>query len=332
VPALPPLRYLSAADVAAALPPLDERLRLAERTMTALGADAELPAKIGVHPRPPASFGHAMPAYLRGMDPAGADDLLGMKWVVGFPTNGALDMPAITALVLLDDARTGLPLAILDGAPITTARTAAVSGVAIRRFAPAVRGRALKASVIGAGVQGRGHLPVLGHLLPGVEVRLYDRHPDRLAALVDLARATPGIAAAEPAASAQEAIEGADVVVTAVSFGPLRQVLTNDWLAPGALVVAVDYATMVAADVARDAALFLVDERGQFFTNRTAGLFEGYPDPGATLGEAILAGTERPARGRVLVTPLGVGLADVIFGDAILRAATERGLGIVLPR
>jgi len=72
------LRYLSAADVTAAMPALDERLRLAERTMVALVADAELPPKIGVHPRPEGSFGHAMPAHLRGPDPAGADDLVVM--------------------------------------------------------------------------------------------------------------------------------------------------------------------------------------------------------------------------------------------------------------
>ena len=47
-----PLRYLAAADVLAAMPDLDERLALAERTMTALVADAELPPKIAVHPRP----------------------------------------------------------------------------------------------------------------------------------------------------------------------------------------------------------------------------------------------------------------------------------------
>ena len=332
MPDLPLLRYLSAADVAAAMPPIEERLRLAERTMTALGRDAELPAKIGVHPRSPASFGHAMPAYLRGADPGGAQDLLGMKWVVGFPANGDRGLPAISALVLLDDARTGLPVAILDGAPITAARTAAVSGVAIARFAPATAGRQPVAALLGAGVQGLSHVPVLGHVLPGVELRLFDRDPDRSAALAEVARATPGIGAATCAASAREAVEGADVVVTAVSFGPLRQVLTNDWLAIDALVVAVDYATMVAAEVARDAALFLVDERDQFVANRDAGLFDDYPDPAAALGEAILAGTPRPPSGRVLVSHLGVGLADVIFGDAILRAAAERGLGTILPR
>ena len=62
----PPIRFLSAVDVLAAMPDLDERLALAERTLTALVADAELPPKIGVHPRPDGSFAHAMPAHLRG--------------------------------------------------------------------------------------------------------------------------------------------------------------------------------------------------------------------------------------------------------------------------
>ena len=49
------------------------------------------------------------------------------------------------------------------------------------------------------------------------------------------------------------------------------------------------------------------------------------------IGEAIRDGTGRPS-GRVLVTHLGVGLADVVFGDAILRVAEERGLGTLLDR
>ncbi|MGZ4150506.1 MAG: hypothetical protein ACXVQJ_10725, partial [Actinomycetota bacterium] len=128
------------------------------------------------------------------------------------------------------------------------------------------------------------------------------------------------------------AVAEADVVVTAASFAAPadRQPMTGEWLTADALVVAIDYATIVAAEVARDAALFLVDERGQFLANRDDGQFDGYPDPGGTLGEAILADTPRPRRGRVVVTHLGVGLADVIFGDAILRRATDLGLGTIL--
>src|SRR6187431_1035654 len=199
-------RYLSAADVDAAMAPVEERLALAERTLTALVADAELPPKIGVHPRPHGSFAHAMPAALR--DPAGAD-LLGIKWVAGFPDNRAAGLPAIHAVVILSDATTGQPRAILDGAGITAQRTAAVSGVAMTRFGPAGLVRPPRVAMIGAGVQGHSHLEVLGHVLPGVELQIHDRHPDRASALADAARRTAGIATAHTAASAQEAARDA---------------------------------------------------------------------------------------------------------------------------
>ena len=133
---LPPLRYLVAADVVACMPSLPERLRLAERTLVGLIEGAELPPKIGIHPRPAGSFAHAMPAYLPGPADDGSRDLAGMKWIAGFPDNPAAGLPALHGLVVVNDARTGVPLAILDGAPITAERTAAVSGTAIARWSP----------------------------------------------------------------------------------------------------------------------------------------------------------------------------------------------------
>ena len=314
------------------MPPLDERLRLAELTMTALATPgaAQLPSKIAIHPRPDGSFVHAMPAHLRGALPG--DDLVGMKWVAGFSTNAPAGLPAISALVVVNDPATGIPTAVLDGGPITAARTAAVSGVAIRRLGPRPAGPS-EAAVIGAGVQGRAHLPVLAHVLPGLALRIHDRDADRAAALADAARAIPGIGEAVVAGSARDAVAGADLVVTAASFTTpdRRGAMTNDWLKMSATVVAVDYATYAAPEVAWAAALFVVDEREQFLANREEGNFDGYPDPSATLGEVILGGMERPA-GRVLVTHLGVGLADVVFGDAIVRRAAELGLGTTLSR
>ena len=333
----PALRYLSATDIVSAMPSLHESLRLAEKTLIALAdGSAELPAKIGVHPRSPSSFGHAMPAYLRGADPDGGEDLLGLKWVVGFPGNGAHGLPTIAATVILSDPATGLPRAILDGGPITAARTAAISGVAIHRFAPAGAGGPggnagrRRVALLGAGVQGHSHVPMIGYVLPGAEIAIFDRHHDRAVALAAMASATEGIGSARAAPDARTAVDGADVVISAVSFGPVHQIMTDDWLVPDALVVPVDYATTCAAEVARDAGLFLVDELGQFQANRAAGLFEDYPDPTATLGEAILDATTRPDTGRVVATHLGTGLADLIFADAIVRTATQAGLGTVL--
>jgi ornithine cyclodeaminase/alanine dehydrogenase-like protein (mu-crystallin family) len=128
-----------------------------------------------------------------------------------------------------------------------------------------------------------------------------------------------------------QAVSGADVVVTTLSFGPDRQAVTADAFDSAALVVAVDYDMAVPGSVARDSAAFLVDERGQFIANREAGVFAGYPDPTSTLGAALQGGVDRPD-GRILVTHLGVGLGDVVFGDAILRRAEAAGLGTILER
>jgi len=329
----PAMLYLSAADVIAAMPPVEERLSLAERTLVALAdGSAELPPKIGVHPRSASSFGHAMPAFLRGGDPSGSSDLLGMKWVVGYPANGELGIPSISAVIVMSDPTTGRPRAILDGGTITAARTAAVSGVVIRRFALDIGDRAHRVGLIGAGVQGRSHLEVIGHLLPGAQLAIYDRSHDRAEAIVELARNTDGIADAHVAPGAREAVMDADLVVTAASFGPVRQVMTNDWLVPDALVIPVDYATYCAAEVAREAGLFLVDDIAQFLANRDAGQFDDYPEPGTTLGAAILDSIDRPPVGRVVATHLGTGLADLVLGDAIVRAALAAGIGTGLTR
>jgi alanine dehydrogenase len=335
-----PLRYLSAAEVALAMPPLMERLVLAERTMRALGGAAELPPKIGVHPRQPGSLAQAMPALLRGEAPDGSADLIGAKWIAGFPSNPRLGLPAYHALVLLNDPLTGEPLAVMDAASITAQRTAAISGTAIRHLLPGGAGPAgepVRVGILGAGAQARSHLPILGHLLPACAVRLTDVDGARAAALAREAAAIEGIGSVEAVAGVREAVESADVVISVVSFGPDRQALDPAWLGPETLFVAVDYDMQAPAALAREA-FFAVDDRGQFTATRSGPVFAGYPDPDATLGELFRgesmgrAAAPGRASGRVLVTHLGVGLADVVFASAILERAELLGLGRILPR
>ena len=321
------LRYLSAADVERCLPAVDARVDLAAQAMLALARDeAEMPPKIGVHPRPGALL-HAMPAWLRG------PDLVGLKWVAAFPDNRRLGLPAISGLIVLNDAETGVPAWIMDAALITAVRTAAVSGLAVRLFA---RGPSRRVAILGAGVQARSHLEVVTELLPSAEVAVFDRHPERAAGLAAEHNETLGGDRVAPAATVADALEGADVVVTVATLGASAEPIRADMLAHGALVVAVDFATYVPADLAASAAEFVVDDRAQFLYYRDTGYFPGYREPTATLGEALggkTATAERGGRdGHVLVTHLGVGLADVLFADAVRREAERLELGVELPR
>ena len=331
---LPPLRYLAGADVAAAMPPLPERLALAEQTLLGLAGAAELPPKIGVHPGPDGSFAHAMPAYLPGTRHGGADRL-GMKWVLGFNTNNAIGLPAIHGILLLNDPATGVPTGILDaggdhGRSEPRRHRASRSAPGRRRSTAGRRGPRSSAPASRAAATCRSW----GTSCPAWSSRSSTRDPDRAARLAATARETTGIRAAEVAPSARDAVDGADVVVSAAAFLPpaQRQSMTNDWLAPEALVVPIDYATYCAAEVARDAALFLVDHRDQFLANRDAGQFDGLPGSGLRRwARRSASGRPRPG-GRVVATHLGTGLADVVFGTAILEAAAAMGLGTELPR
>ncbi len=337
--------FLSGEEVAQALPPVEQRLDLAARAMRALVDDAELPPKIGVHPRPDASFAHAMPAFVRGSAADGSADLLGLKWVSGFPENVERGMPAIAATVLLSNPVTGQVSAVLDGGGLTAHRTAAVSGVAIGLWLASGDGdgagaaySGLRVAMVGAGTQARSHLPILASLLPQSHLLIADRDLERTERVVSEAVASGAFSLVEPVLDPAEAVDGADVVLTMIAFGPQRQIVPESAFASAQLIVAVDYDMCVPAAIAQRAASggrFVVDERGQLLANRSTGVFAGYPDPPVTLGELLVAGRDADGRSALngtagapaLVTHLGVGVADLVFADAVVRAAEARELG-----
>ena len=305
------LLYLTREDVAGLLPSVSDQLDLVEETYRAVGAGrVELPPKPGIHPRPD-SFIHAMPAYLRD------DDVAALKWVAGYPANKERGLPYITGLIVLNDPETGVPAAIMDGAEITAARTAAASGVCIRRFAPEDWSRA---AVLGAGEQGRFHAQVLRELNSEVAIRAWDPHPERIGSLGDRV---------EGAAGPREAVEEADIVVTA---GPIVEEpdspLTPDWLAERSLGLPIDFDFYFSADAVASAELFLVDDVSQFDYYRSLGHFQGWPEPEGSVGEALARdGTPE----RVVCCNLGIGALDAAFAARVLAAARDRGIGTELP-
>ena len=304
------LLFLSRAEVAGLLPDVHEQLDLVEHAYRSLAAGrVELPPKPGVHPRKD-SFLHAMPAYLRD------EDVVALKWVAGYPANKARGLPYITGLIVVNDAETGLPVAVMDGAEITAARTSAASGVCVRRFAPAGWSRA---AILGCGEQGLFHARLLHALNAGVSLRAWDPHPERIERLGDLA---------EPAAGWEDALAGAEVIVTAGPIiedpnPPLRpEHLGQRWLA-----LPIDFDFYFGAETVSSADLFLADDVGQFEYYRELGHFQGWPAPEENVGEGL--GREgSPAR--VLCCNLGIGALDAAFANAVLERARVAGVGTEL--
>jgi ornithine cyclodeaminase/alanine dehydrogenase-like protein (mu-crystallin family) len=324
----PPLLHLAGPEVLAAMPSVSARLELARRALRALGTGAQLPPKIGVHPRPDASWAHAMPAWVPGDTDDGTGDLLGVKFVSGFPANGTQGLPALYATLLMCDPLTGRPRAVMDAGPITVARTAAISGVVVATWGPS--SPAPIVALIGAGAQAEGHVEVLRSILPDSHLRIHDRDAQRARALAARAADTGSFLSATTSDSAATAISGAEVVLTMVSFGPDRQGVPAEAFREARLVIAVDYDMCLPSSVAQEADLFLVDEVGQFLANRDGGIFQGYPDPAGTIGERLARSGAGPT-GRLVAVHLGTGVADLVLGDAVLRIAQANGLGTALP-
>ena len=102
----------------------------------------------------------AMPAYLGGVF-----DTAGLKWIASFPGNRERGLPRAHGVVVLNHADTGEPYALLIGGWPNLLRTAAVSGLALRRFFDARRpARPLRVAIIGWGPIGRAHLNMCGSL------------------------------------------------------------------------------------------------------------------------------------------------------------------------
>jgi ornithine cyclodeaminase len=248
------------------------------------------------------------------------------------PGNPARGLDAHQGVVTLFDGDTGRPTAILDASAITAIRTAAVTALATRVLA---RPGARELAIIGAGVQAAAHLEALRAVRDFAAVRIYAPTAEHVRDVIVGADLDVPIAAA---ASAEEAVRGADVVVTATSSR--EPVLRREWLADGAHVNAVGASTPNARELdvetVADAALFadsresLRNEAGEYLLAVEQGAIPGEEHVRAELGE-VLAGL-RPGRAGdhelTLFRSLGLAVEDLAAAVVTVAAARRLGRGI----
>jgi len=146
-------------------------------------------------------------------------DCFGTKLVTLFPKNPEKNIPVLNGIMVLNDAQTGVPLALLNGPALTALRTAAVGAVSIRHMAP---DKNKKLGVIGAGVQGFYQAWVACAGMNFTDVFVYDLYPEKISALGEkLSEMIPDVKIHQ-AGSVEELLENSQVVITATtSFEPV---------------------------------------------------------------------------------------------------------------
>jgi alanine dehydrogenase len=266
-----------------------------------------------------------MPAYLSD------DDAMAIKIVSVFNDNPDQDLPLIHALVVVMNAETGAPEAVMDGTYLTALRTGAASGAATDVLA---RQDAHVAAVFGAGAQGRTQLEAVCAVRPIEEAVIYDidqaraeRVADEMSQLLTLP--------VEAAETPSQAVRSADVVCTATTSP--RPVFNDADLRPGTHVNAIGAYTPQMQEIPPETVLrakVIIDHReaalaeaGDLLIPMENGLITE-EHIHAELGE-ILAGSKTGRESGEEITlfkSVGVAVQDVAAARAALDAARRLGL------
>ena len=283
--------------------------------------EVQVPLRFIVSPEDGGSLLGLMPAHRGGGSP-----LYSLKTVAVFPDNPKRGLDAHQGTVTLFDGETGEVRALMNASAITAIRTAAVSAVATRLLA---REDVRELAILGAGVQARTHLEAMRLVRDFARVRIYSPTAEH-------ARAVAEEGDAETVSSAEEAVSGADVVVTATNS--LEPVLRREWLKPGAHVNVIggrppEMREVDVATVAESA--FYVDRResaeNEAYDYRDA-RDSGAVGPGHIRGEIgeVLIGAAPGRSGAHELTvfrSLGLAVEDLAAAEYVVRRARETGAG-----
>ncbi|WP_336037021.1 ornithine cyclodeaminase family protein [Halobacterium yunchengense] len=275
------------------------------------------PVGEGLDSEDPLGTGLAMPAYVHG-DPYFATKLVGL-----FEDNPSRGLPTIHAQVVLADARTGQPLSFMDGTRITNARTGCIGGLAARELAV----EPVRLGVVGAGAQARWQTRAIAALTDVERVAVYSPSDSKYDCAADLRE--HGLDA-EAVETAEDAVAGANVVVTATTA--TEPVFPASALEAGTLVVAVgafnaEMQELEPAVFGRAARVF-ADVPGEVAeTGDVAATSLGEADL-IPLSDALTGAAGRESDDEVVVVDsVGSAVLDAAAASYVYDAAVEAGVG-----
>lgn len=248
---------------------------------------------------------------------------IGIKWISSFPRNTRSGLPRASAVLLLNDDETGAPVACLEAAGISAARTAASAALAARHLAAP---RAQRVSFIGAGVIARTISDYLAVTVPGLrEAVVHDLDAPSGRRLVEHVAAHHGWKS-EPAESLEEAL-GADIVVFATTA--LRPyVPAGTRLRPDQLVLHVSLRDLApeillaANNVVDDVEHCLKAQTSPHLAEQLSG---GRGFVNGTIGQVLRGRLTLDPGLPTVFSPFGLGVLDIALGDLVYREALGSG-------
>ena len=160
--------------------------------------------------------------------PTSDGQMYGFKYVNGHPRNAGLGLQTVTAFGVLAQVDTGYPVLMTEMTLLTALRTAATSAVAARHLAP-VGARCM--AMIGNGAQSEFQALAFKAVCGVTSLRLWDIDP---AAMAKCAANLQGRGLeVTVCASAEQAIEGAQIITTCTADKAHATILTDNMVGSG---------------------------------------------------------------------------------------------------
>jgi len=151
--------------------------------------------------------------------PSIGKDYFATKLVSFFPMNKFINKPSIYGTVVLNDRKSGEPLAVIDGSKLTAMRTAAVGSIGVRLLSPE---SATTLGIIGTGVQGYHQVLFACSQRNISRVYVYDNNKELLSGFCsELGKVFPKIKIVS-VSDAKELCSKSEIIITATnSFEPV---------------------------------------------------------------------------------------------------------------
>jgi len=318
-----PVLYLGEQDIRRAVS-YEEIMGAVERALViAESGDFEMPQRMHVHHEGNTLL--YMPCFKSGV--------FGTKLLTLFPQNAAQNQPVIEGLMLLNDAQTGAPLALLNGAVLTALRTGGVGGVGIRHTTPP---QAKTLGLVGAGVQGMEQLIFASKVRKLDRVTISDISSERLLAFTKKAKEVlPGVTV-KASESPVDLLQASEIVITATSA--TEPVLPDcEGLIEGKSFIGIgsykpDMREFPQAVFSKLDRVYIDTEHGLHESgDLVTPLKLGWVEPGQimTLGSLLSSTKKRVVRAgeTTLFKSVGMAMFDLVVAELIYQRALEQGLG-----
>ena len=230
-----------------------------------------------------------------------------------------------TPLLVLWDSASGALRAVVEAFALGQLRTAAVAAVATDHLAAP---HADTLALIGTGKQAFAQAAAVASVRTLATVSVFSPMPEHRAAMVDRLRAAGAAAQVLDSASVEEAVAVASIITTVTRAR--TPFLGVGMLAKGAHVNAMGAISPERAELAGDlgATAALVVSDSPDTARRLSRELDGAPEIVSLA--AVVAGRTRPD-GLSVFKSMGIGLADVAIGSAMLTRAAAVGAGRPFP-